>query len=105
MHWFLNVVFGIGNPDLLREVNGVVTAPYITIAIASFHTLFNLVNAIILLPFVGQITNLLEKMFTHKAIKQKIVATKLISCSLNLLLRPLLNPLVRWSAWATRLKI
>lgn len=77
MHWFLNVVFGIGNPDLLREVNGVVTAPYITIAIASFHTLFNLVNAIILLPFVGQITNLLEKMFTHKATKQKMVATKL----------------------------
>ncbi len=68
MRWLLNTAFGVANPDDPKNV---------TLAIALYHTTFNIVNTLVLLPFTGKIPALLDKLFPNKVTPKHAVVTKL----------------------------
>ena len=68
MRWLLNSVFGVANPDAKENI---------TFAIALYHTTFNVVNTLVLLPFTTKIPPLLDKLFQTKVKPKKAVVTKL----------------------------
>jgi len=77
VEYILETLFNITDPDMIKVENGTSVAPYMTASIATFHTIFNVVNLFVLLPFTSVIAKFLEKLFKKKATKKKIVATKL----------------------------
>lgn len=77
VQFVLEFVFHIPEPDVIKTVNGASIAPYMTASIATFHTIFNVANLFVLLPFTGLIAKGLEKLFKQKSVKRKVVATKL----------------------------
>ncbi|HHX14549.1 MAG TPA: Na/Pi cotransporter family protein, partial [Fibrobacter sp.] len=77
VQFVLEFVFHIPEPDVIKTVNGASIAPYMTASIATFHTIFNVANLFVLLPFTGLIAKVLEKLFKQKSVKRKVVATKL----------------------------
>ena len=68
MRWFLESAVGIANPDDPKNV---------TLAIALYHTTFNVANTLVLLPFTGKIPALLDKLFPNKVQPKHAVVTKL----------------------------
>ena len=68
VRWLLNTIFGIANPDDPKNV---------MLAIALYHTTFNVVNTLVVLPFTGKIPALLDKLFPNKAKPKHAVVTKL----------------------------
>jgi phosphate:Na+ symporter len=68
MRWFLHSAFGMANPDDPKNV---------TLAIALYHTTFNIVNTLVVLPFTGKIPALLDKLFPNKVVPKHAVVTKL----------------------------
>lgn len=77
VEYVLEAVFNITDPNMIKTENGVSVAPYMTASIATFHTIFNVVNLLVLLPFTGIVASVLEKLVKKKVVKKKIVATKL----------------------------
>lgn len=68
MRWILQTGFGIENPDDPKHV---------MLAIALYHTTFNTVNTLVILPFVGKIPAWLDKLFPNKVQSKVAVVTKL----------------------------
>ena len=68
MRWFLESAVGIANPDDAKNV---------TLAIALYHTTFNVANTLVLLPFTGKIPARLDKLFPNKVQSKHAVVTKL----------------------------
>lgn len=68
MCWLLRTIFGIENPDDPKNV---------MLAIALYHTTFNVVNTLVVLPFTGKIPALLDKLFSNKVKPKHAVVTKL----------------------------
>ncbi len=58
------------NPDTMILHEGVETFPYILRSIALVHTSFNVVNAILFLPFAGALAWLIERMIPEKGTRE-----------------------------------
>ncbi len=58
--WISESIYG-GSPNFMKMVDGEQFYPYITAAIATVHTGFNVINTLIFLPFTGKFANLLDK--------------------------------------------
>jgi phosphate:Na+ symporter len=69
-----NVVMGGVDPNL-QTPGG--TFPYMTAAIAAVHTVFNIVTALLFIPFVTAIARVLERLFKPKPKPQKAHVTHL----------------------------
>ncbi|MCA9031063.1 MAG: Na/Pi cotransporter family protein, partial [Planctomycetaceae bacterium] len=54
-----------------KVVDGVTSYPHVTAAIAATHTVFNICNTLLFLPFVGQFAKLLERIVPSKTFKEK----------------------------------
>ncbi len=65
------------DPDTMVLIDGVETFPYITAGIASTHTIFNVVNTLIFLPFTGYIANFLMTFVKDKKQKPTEMVTNL----------------------------
>ena len=75
---FISIAFKVPDPDLIKmTADGLKYAPHATLAIATFHTVFNVINLIILLPFTNVFARVLETLVKQKAKRKKNVATKL----------------------------
>lgn len=75
---FISIAFKVPDPDLIKmTADGLKYAPHATLAIATFHTVFNVINLIVLLPFTNVFARVLETLVKQKAKRKKNVATKL----------------------------
>ncbi len=77
--WYVPFIVDIigTNPDTMVLVDGVETYPYIVAAIAMTHTVFNIVNTVIFLPFTGYIGDFLMKLVKDKKQTPKDLITNL----------------------------
>ena len=59
--------------DVLKEVvvDGFATFPNTTPAIAATHSIFNIVNVLLFIPFVGMLVRVLEQIVPSREIKEK----------------------------------
>jgi len=65
------------DPGTIRLVNGVESYPFIIQGIAIAHTMFNVINVILHLPFVYQLAHFLEKVAPDKPAEKTEKLTKL----------------------------
>ncbi|MGL1933823.1 MAG: Na/Pi cotransporter family protein [Fibrobacterales bacterium] len=65
------------DPNMMVMKDGSETYPYITAGIASTHTIFNIVNTLIFLPFTGYIANFLMKFVKDAKVKPAEMITNL----------------------------
>ena len=96
VEYVLEAVFNITDPNMIKTENGVSVAPYMTASIATFHTIFNVVNLLVLLPFTGFIATALEKLVKKKWLKRKLLPQNWTFLYLHLLLLQLLNRIVKF---------
>jgi phosphate:Na+ symporter len=66
-----------GDVSTAAVVDGETTYPYVTAAIAATHSMFNVANTILFLPFVPYIVRLLERLVPAKDYKEKAHLTDL----------------------------
>lgn len=64
------------DPSAIRVVNGVETFPFIIQGIAIAHTIFNILNVLLHLPFIKQIALLLEKLIPDHSKDKEVKYTK-----------------------------
>ena len=71
--WYIQLVQWIIHVDVLKEVmvDGVVTFPNTTPAIAATHSIFNIANVVLFIPFVGILVRVLERIVPSKKLKEK----------------------------------
>ncbi|MBN2694630.1 Na/Pi cotransporter family protein [bacterium] len=65
------------NPNSFELIDGVKSFPYIAAAIASVHTIFNITNTLLFLPFTKQLEKLLIKLIKDKPQKEETHLTQL----------------------------
>ena len=87
--WYVKIVPQIVNVDVLQQkiVNGEITFPGTTAAIAATHSIFNVINTLIFLPFVPLFVKLLQKLVPSKSYKEK---PRLTDLDIRMLETPLL---------------
>ncbi len=87
--WYVKIVPQIVNVDVLQPkiVNGEITFPGTTAAIAATHSIFNVINTLIFLPFVPLFVKLLQKLVPSKSYKEK---PRLTDLDIRMLETPLL---------------
>ena len=87
----INIEWFFGNPGYkisdMVSVDGKETYPHMTAAIAATHSVFNIVNTLVFLPFLPLFVRLLERMVPPKDFKEKPSLTDL---DIRLLETPLL---------------
>jgi phosphate:Na+ symporter len=65
------------NPNMMVLKEGVETYPYITAGIATVHSVFNVANTLLFLPFTSKLAALLERLVPEKAHKEEPRLTSL----------------------------
>ncbi len=72
-HWYIQLVQWIIHVDVLKEVvvDGFATFPNTTPAIAATHSIFNIVNVLLFIPFVGMLVRVLEQIVPSRETKEK----------------------------------
>ena len=78
-HWYIQLVQWIIHVDVLEKVmvDGLATFPNTTPAIAATHSIFNVVNVLLFIPFVGILVRVLERIVPAKEVKEKPRLTEL----------------------------
>ena len=78
-HWYIQLVQWIIHVDVLKivMVDGIATFPNTTPAIAATHSIFNVVNVLLFIPFVGMLVRTLERIVPVKEVKEKPRPTEL----------------------------
>jgi len=71
--WYIQLVQWIIHVDVLKEVmvGGFATFPNTTPAIAATHSIFNIANVVLFIPFVGMLVRVLERIVPSKELKEK----------------------------------
>ena len=71
--WYIQLVQWIIHVDVLKEVmvDGFATFPNTTPAIAATHSIFNIANVVLFIPFVGMLVRVLERIVPSKELKEK----------------------------------
>ena len=71
--WYIQLVQWIIHVDVLKEVmvDGFATFPNTTPAIAATHSIFNIANVVLFIPFVGILVRVLERIVPSKKLKEK----------------------------------
>ena len=71
--WYIQLVQWIIHVDVLKEVmvDGYATFPNTTPAIAATHSIFNIANVVLFIPFVGMLVRVLERIVPSKELKEK----------------------------------
>ena len=71
--WYIQLVQWIIRVDVLKEVmvDGFATFPNTTPAIAATHSIFNIANVVLFIPFVGILVRVLERIVPSKKLKEK----------------------------------
>ena len=71
--WYIQLVQWIIHVDVLKEVmvDGFATFPNTTPAIAATHSIFNIANVVLFIPFVGILVRVLERIVPSREIKEK----------------------------------
>ena len=71
--WYIQLVQWIIHVDVLKEVmvDGFATFPNTTPAIAATHSIFNIANVVLFIPFVGMLVRVLERIVPSKNQKEK----------------------------------
>jgi len=71
--WYIELVQWVTNVDVAESVmtNGSLTYPNTTPAIAATHSIFNIANVLLFMPFVPALVNLLERVVPAKEFKEK----------------------------------
>ncbi|MCP4717456.1 MAG: Na/Pi cotransporter family protein, partial [Deltaproteobacteria bacterium] len=72
----LPMIAGV-DPGLAVIEDATVTYPYIVRGVAIAHTIFNIISAIIFIPFISLIAKLLVRLVPEKPFKEKVRLTKL----------------------------
>ncbi len=87
--WYVKLVPQIVDVDVLQQeiVDGEVTFPGTTAAIAATHSIFNVINTLIFLPFVPLFVKFLQKIVPSKDYKEK---PRLTDLDIRMLETPLL---------------
>ena len=87
--WYVKLVPQIVDVDVLQQeiVDGEVTFPGTTAAIAATHSIFNVINTLIFLPFVPLFVKFLQKIVPSKDYKEK---PRLTDLDIRILETPLL---------------
>ena len=87
--WYVKLVPQIVDVDVLQQeiVDGEVTFPSTTAAIAATHSIFNVINTLIFLPFVPLFVKFLQKIVPSKDYKEK---PRLTDLDIRILETPLL---------------
>lgn len=77
--WYIELIQTLVGVDVTKAkvVGGVTTYPYTVPAIAATHSLFNIANTLLFLPFVGPIVKLLERFVPNRPFKEKARLTDL----------------------------
>ncbi|WP_261344066.1 Na/Pi cotransporter family protein [Roseimaritima sediminicola] len=72
-HWYIDFIQSIipGDVQRIKMVKGVETFPDTTAMIAATHTVFNLANMLLFLPFVPLFVRLLHRLAPDKGFKEK----------------------------------
>ncbi|WP_315852504.1 Na/Pi cotransporter family protein [Roseimaritima ulvae] len=72
-HWYIALIQSILPGDVMRAevVDGVETFPDMTTAIAATHTVFNVANMLLFLPFLPNFVRLLNRLVPGKGYKEK----------------------------------
>lgn len=88
-HWYIQLIqsFVPGDVAAVVMVDGKETYPHSTAAIAATHTVFNVVNLLLFLPFVGLFVNVLNRIVPAKDYKEK---PRLTDLDVRMLETPLL---------------
>lgn len=71
-HWYTELVLWLVNVDVAATVmqDGTATYPNTTPAIAATHSIFNVANVLLFLPFVNTLVRLLERLVPSKEFKE-----------------------------------
>ncbi|MDB4679154.1 Na/Pi cotransporter family protein [Rhodopirellula sp.] len=87
--WYVQIVPALIDVDVMREeiVEGQVTFPETTPAIAATHSIFNVINTLMFLPFVPIFVNFLNRIVPSKDYKEK---PRLTDLDIRMLETPLL---------------
>ncbi len=87
--WYIELIQWIVDGDVAQAVvrNGVATYPHSTPAIAATHTVFNVTNTLLFLPFVPMLVRLLNRVVPAKDFKEK---PRLTDLDIRILDSPLL---------------
>lgn len=87
--WYIDIIQFLIEGDVAQAVlvNGKETFPYTTAAIAATHSVFNITNTLLFLPFVAVFERLLIKLIPAKSFKEK---PKLTDLDVRILETPLL---------------
>lgn len=77
--WYIDLIQTLVGVDVSKAkiVGGVTTYPNTVPAIAATHSLFNIANTLLFLPFVGPIVKLLERFVPNRPFKEKARLTDL----------------------------
>ena len=88
-HWYIDFIQSIipGDVHTKVDVDGVETYPFTIPAIAATHTVFNVVNTVIFLPFLPLFVRLLNRIVPSKSYKEK---SRLTDLDIRMLETPLL---------------
>ncbi len=88
-HWYIQLVQWIIHVDVLKEVmvDGFATFPNTTPAIAATHSIFNIANVVLFIPFVGMLVRVLERIVPSKESKEK---PRLTGLDMRMLENPIL---------------
>jgi phosphate:Na+ symporter len=71
IEWVNEFFFGVTNITEMKLVDGAETFPHISFAIASVHTIFNVVNVLLFLPLTKVMADLLIKFIPEKELESK----------------------------------
>ncbi len=71
IEWLVNVVFHISDVSRAVVVNGKTTYPDTTAAIAATHSVFNIANTLLFLPFAPMLVRFLEAVVPAREFKEK----------------------------------
>ncbi|MGI9473801.1 MAG: Na/Pi cotransporter family protein [Rubripirellula sp.] len=107
-HWYIQLIQSIipGDVTAVTMVDGNETFPNTTPAIAATHTVFNVANTLIFLPFLPLFVRLLNRVVPSKDYKEK---SKLTDLDIRMLETPLLaieqsrNEIVKMSAGCVKM--